>query len=291
MNIPTFARSIAQTGILKGKKHAPEILVGVGVVGVVIAAVLASKATLQLETALDDIRDNVDTVKEIANDNNESPSRDLAMVYARGTFQIAKLYAPSVTLGAASIASILGGHGILKRRNVAVMAAYKVLEESHNEYRRRFIEEFGEEKDAEFRRGITTTKVKDETTGKTKTEKVFDPNGLSHYAKLFEETNPNWEKVPERNLMFVTMVQNHCNEKLRANGFLLLNEVYEALGIERTQAGCVVGWIKNGEEGDNFVDFGIYDPRNAKAVNHGTSRADGAFLLDFNVDGLIYDKI
>ena len=85
------------------------------------------------------------------------------------------------------------------------------------------------------------------------------------------------------------------NRKLDLNGYVFLNDVYRALGFESTPYGAVVGWYKskNMDEmsgRDGFVDFGIFNPDNerARAFVNGYERS---ILLDFNVDGIIYDLI
>ena len=86
--------------------------------------------------------------------------------------------------------------------------------------------------------------------------------------------------------MFLKQQQSYANDLLKSRGHLFLNEVYDLLGIQRTKAGNIVGWIYDEKNpvGDNFVDFGIYDinrPKNRDFVN-GYERT---IILDFNVDG------
>ena len=121
---------------------------------------------------------------------------------------------------------------------------------------------------------------------------MIDGDQHSPYAKIFDEYNPNWEKSPEHNLFFLKSVQNFMNDKLRANGHVFLNEVYKELGFEDTKAGQVVGWIYDPENpnGDNYIDFGIYDPKDEKARDF-VNGYERVILLDFNVDGPILDLI
>ena len=92
--------------------------------------------------------------------------------------------------------------------------------------------------------------------------------------------------------MFLFKQQNYANDTLKARGYLFLNEVYDMLGIPRTKAGQVVGWIYDEKHpiGDNFVDFGIVDVNNerSRAFMNGYERS---IILDFNVDGNILDLI
>jgi len=284
------------------KKHSPEILLVVGITGTVASAVLACRATLKCEAVLDNAKEKFEKIKEckqlnsgIVEDDREVYSeldyrKDITVAYVQTTVDFIKLYGPAVSLGVASIACIIGGHGIMKKRNVALMAAYKAVEEGFNAYRKRVIEEYGEEKDYMYKNGLRAEEIIDlevDESGKAKKVKkqklVEDPNGLSVYAKFFDESCSQWSKTPEYNMLFLKAQQNYFNDMLKARGHVFLNEVYDAIGIPRTQAGAVVGWVFG--EGDNFVDFGFSN--NADFVN-GYERS---VLLDFNVDGVIYDMI
>ena len=193
-----------------------------------------------------------------------------------------------------SITSILVGHNILRKRNLALAAAYTAIDTSFKAYRGRVVERFGKELDKELRYNIKAKEVEetviDEKTGKEKVVKktiaVVDPNEYSDYARFFDDGCNGWSKDPEFNLMFLKQQQSYANDLLKTRGHLFLNEVYDLLGIQRTKAGNIVGWIYDEKNpvGDNFVDFGIYDinrPKNRDFVN-GYERT---IILDFNVDG------
>ena len=145
-------------------------------------------------------------------------------------------------------------------------------------------------KSQELEETVVDEKGKEKTVKKT--VGVVDPNEISDYAKFFDESCAGWSKDPEYNLLFLKKQQNWANDKLKAQGHLFLNEVYDMLGIDRTKYGNVVGWIydEKNPNGDNFVDFGIYDiySDRARAFVNGYERN---ILLDFNVDGPILDLI
>jgi Family of unknown function (DUF6353) len=281
--------------LLVVKKFSPEILTAAGIAGGVVSAFLASKATLKLESVLDELTENVSNVKEFHEGHSSQSmavyNKDVAKVYTHTAKDIIVLYGPAVSLGIVSIACIIGGHDIVRRRNLALVAAYKALETSFLEYRKRVVNEFGVEKDLKFSRGIGKEMVIDEK-GKSKAVDVFNPNGISAYARFFDETCKDWTKTPEYNLLFVRAQQNFANDMLQSRGHLFLNEVYEALGMEQSQAGAVVGWIltPNTKQGDNFVDFGLYDLINEKAREF-VNGYETSILLDFNVNGVIFDLI
>ena len=291
---------------VKGKveKHSPEILMGVGVVGVVTGTVMACRATLKLNDILEEAQETRDKIKEVASNPNyedkyteEDSKKDLAVNYIQTGVKVAKLYAPAVAVGVAGVGCVLASHDIMKKRNVALSAAYLTVDKSFKEYKQRVVDRFGEEVEKEIRYGIkaeeiveTVTDEEGNKTTVTETVKTMNPTLYSDYARFFDEASPCWQNDPEYNLMFLRAQQQYANDLLRAKGRLFLNDVYEMLGIEKTKAGQIVGWVYDRENpnGDNFVDFGIYD-MSKERVRAFVNGYETNILLDFNVDGNIWD--
>lgn len=304
------------------KKHSPEILVVAGVIGTVASAVMACKATTRVNSILEKSKENIDAIHDypdrkdvnvetengIVNAYTEKDmKKDLTYVYAQTGIELAKLYAPSVALGVLSISSILASNNILRKRNVALAAAYATVDKSFKEYRNRVVERFGQEIDRELKYNIKAQKVSetvvDEETGKEKKVKkeafVVNPSDISGYARFFEKytvdedgnsvLNPHWESNNEYNLMFIKAQESYANDLLKAKKRLFLNDVYEMLGLSQTKAGQVVGWVYNPEHpnGDNYVDFGLYADN--LSYSDYANGFDPAILLDFNVDGNIWE--
>ena len=291
---------------VKGKveKHSPEILMGVGVVGVVTGTVMACRATLKLNDILEEAQETRDKIKEVASNPNyedkyteEDAKKDLTINYVQTGVKVAKLYAPAVAVGVAGVGCVLASHDIMKKRNVALSAAYLTVDKSFKEYKQRVVDRFGEEVEKEIRYGIkaeeiveTVTDEEGNETTVTETVKTMNPTLYSDYARFFDEASPCWQNDPEYNLMFLRAQQQYANDLLRAKGRLFLNDVYEMLGIEKTKAGQFVGWVYDRENpnGDNFVDFGIYD-MSKERVRAFVNGYETNILLDFNVDGNIWD--
>lgn len=305
------------------KKHSPEILVVAGVIGTVASAVMACKATTRVNSILEKSKEDIDTIHDyperkdvnvetedgIVNEYTEKDmKKDLTCVYAQTGIKLAKLYAPSVALGVLSLSSIIASNNILRKRNVALAAAYATVDKSFKEYRNRVVERFGQEIDHELKYNIKAQKVTetvvDEETGKEKKVKkeafVVNPSDISGYARFFEKytmdeegnsvLNPHWESNNEYNLMFIKAQESYANDLLKAKKRLFLNDVYEMLGLPRTKAGQVVGWVydpENPKSGDNYVDFGLYSDN--LSYSDYANGLDPAILLDFNVDGNIWE--
>lgn len=298
-NIKEAAGRFLSTGAFQLKKHSPEILTGLGVIGVVTAAVWGAKSTLELNETLEPSKALVEGHKQLRKENTELEypenvyKRDLAISYFRGFQAVTKLYAGPILLGVASIGCILAAHGIMRERNASLVAAYGLLDASFKAYRQRVIDEFGPEKDWDIRHGVREEieETYNEKTGKTTKKKVKrSSGGLSPYSVNFDSDNKNWERSPDLNLFFLKRQERFANDRLRAYGHLFLNDVYRSLGYTDTQEGALVGWLYKEGEGDGYVSFGIWDyeaPDSRDFVNGW----DKGLVLDFNVDGVIYDKI
>ena len=288
------------------KKHSPEILAVAGTVGVVASTVMACKATTKLHDVLEDSKNQVNQVHEVLENKSipaekyseEDGKKDIAVIYTQTTLKVVKLYAPSVILGALSLTSILTSNKILRKRNVALAAAYTAVDKGFKEYRANVIERFGKDLDRELRfnvkaKEIEETVVNDNGEEETVKKVVNEATvGKSEYARFYDDGCKGWEKDPEYNLMFLRHVQDYLNDLLRTRGHVFLNEAYDQLGIPRTKAGAIVGWVYNEKNpvGDNYIDFGIYDPKDEKARDF-VNGYERVILLDFNVDGPILDLI
>ena len=303
--IATLTRTFNRTG-LKIKKHSPEILLVTGTVGVVASTVMACKATLKVEEIVDEAKEKIDTIHQVSADpamaekySEDDGNKDLAIVYTQTAVKFIKLYGPSVTIGVASLACMIGSNRILNKRNAALAAAYAAVDKSFKEYRGRVIERFGKQMDRELRYNIKAQEIEETTvdangkeTVTKKTVDVMDPNSYSQYAIVFDDSNEGWDPDPERSKYFLIQQQNWANERLKSRGHLFLNEVYDMLGAKRTKAGAQVGWVYDEKncEGDNSVDFGIFDTNSPKARDF-VNGIEKVIVLDFNVDGYILDMI
>lgn len=308
--VNTFSQAAFQL-----KKHAPTILVAIGIVSGIGSTVVACKATTKASEVLKNTKNELDEIHECLETvdpevySDEDGKKDIVRVYAKTGVELAKLYAPAIGLGVLSIGCALTSHNIMRGRNMALAAAYATVDHSFKDYRNRVIDRFGEKVDRELKYNLKEKKVTqielDEETGKEKKIKTLksyaDPGDVSGYARFFEEYTRNdkgevikntcWVDNNEYNLTFLKAQQRYANDLLVAHGHLFLNDVYKMLGLPVSKSGQIVGWIydpKNpNAKGDNYVDFGIY------ASNQNYSdfiyNDDEAILLDFNVDGNIWE--
>ena len=298
------SRTFCKAG-LKIKKHSPEILVVGGVVGLVTSGVMACKATTKLSAILDDSKEQIELFDKVAANPEmvkeeytvEDAEKDKKIVKVQTVVKVAKLYAPSIAVGVVSIGAIFASNNIMRKRNVALGAAYATVDRAFKDYRNRVVDRFGEELDKELRYNLKTKEVKEtveDENGKKKTVKrnikYMDSPTPSEFAVIYDDGCAGWTKDPEDNKFFLIQQQRYANERLKRRGYLSLNEVYELLGFPSTKAGQVVGWLYDCKDpnykGDNFVDFGLYNvdyEPNRDFVN-GYERN---IILDFNVAPII----
>ena len=284
-------------------KHGPQFMIIGGVAATVVGAVMACKATLKLSDILDESKDTLDKIHMVENSNNEEYTeedavKDKTIVYVQTGVKLIKNYALPMAVMGAGITSILAGNKILKNRYAALTAAYATLDSSFKGYRERVKERFGEEVEREIRYNLQVEKhiVTDDEGNVTEKEVVVAPadiDGYSPYAQFYDVGNHNWEEDLSARLLFLNAQQQYANDLLKSRGYLYLNEVYENLGLNKTKAGQVVGWIYDPEHndvGDNYVDFGIYNVNRRNCIDFVNGDCE-AILLDFNVDGNIWEKI
>lgn len=290
-------------------KYGPDFMVGFGITGLVGATVivLSEKNKTKAEDIIELHRLKMDVIEEARGEHpneysEEDKVKDTAVVLTKTTIELVKVYGPAIALGLFSVGCILKSHDIITQRNVGLLAAYNAIDTGFKQYRGRVIERFGKDTDFELRHGVEIKEVAviDEKTGEVTDGKMLvvkkeDPFQESIYAKWFSggedghEKSFQWRKDAFSNEFFLKAQQRYANDKLRAQGHLFLNEVYDSLGLKRTPEGAIVGWVA-GSGGDDKVDFDLYNPINEGAFDlvEGHNRS---IFLDFNVDGAIWDKI
>lgn len=280
-------RTVAKVA-LGVRKNLPKICLWVGAGSEIGAVVTTAVATSKVEPILDDHKQRMDILKK--EEHNEKEMRVLtAKEYVKTTGKMAKLYALPAALEGVSQVCRFGGHHILSKRYQAAVGAFMGVSEAFRAYRNRVVEKEGKDADDLYMGAVEKTEVKTDEEGNVQEKKVVVMNNdLSIYARIFDAGNEHWGKSAEMNMSFLKSQQITANDMLHNRGFLFLNEVYDLLGIPRSEAGQYVGWVEG--MGDDYVDFGIYASENKNAIDC----FEPSIWLDFNVDGdimYIFDKM
>jgi len=272
------------------QKNAPNMMFVAGLAGTLVSTVLACRATLKVSPVLDKFKQDVENVKGLEDSeeyDTANVGKDLAWVYTHNSLDLIKLYSPAIVVGVASVSLLTKSHTTLLNRNASLSAAYAVVSEAYGAYRDRVREEVGEEKELDLYFGRKIVVSSDAEDEKPTEGYAVEAGRYSPYARFFDEGSVNFQKQAEMNRLFIQCNQNFANNLLNSRGHVFLNEVYDMLGLERSSAGAVVGWVRNSDRGDGYIDFAPFEAKNNLFINEVEPR----ILLDFNVDGVIYDLI
>ena len=281
------------------KKHAPEILTGVGIAGVVTGTVLACVATTKLEKTLEPHKKELEVIHENKENCSEQEYRkNLARAYGKAAWSMAKLYGPSVLVETSAIGCLVGSHKILRNRNAALASAYTTLSSAFDAYKKRVANKLGEEAEKELRYDIQEEEIEEEYVdekGKQKKRKkavktIGEPE-VSPYSRFYDQGQSGWSSDASANNVYLSGVQSYFNDRLRLRGYVFLNEVYEYLNYAPIQEGQYLGWYYDPDDETlhNCIDFGIYDIHDVQKRNF-VNGVENVVLLDFNIDGNIVDR-
>lgn len=300
INTKTLRKSFKKAQ-LTVRKHSPEILMVAGVIGTVAGAVMACKETLELEDVLDECKQEKMELEEqyamCEEYSEDALKKDQVKLTIKQVAKIVKLYAPSVIMEATSIGVIFASNDIMRKRNASMAAAYATLNSMYKRYRQNVIESYGEEVDKDMRFGVKHEKVTeiDEDGNKVKVDaRIVDLDNtalaISDYSRFFQSGCKGFDASSGRyNLLYLKGIQAMFNNKLIADGYVMLNDVYRELGFDTIPEGWSIGWVYDEANpiGDNYIDFGLYEARNKnqRAVNDW----EPVILMDFNVDGNLYE--
>lgn len=282
---------------LKAQKYSPEAALILGIGAGIAAAVLGAKAYKKheehMQAALDDLAATQDELDDEMADNiinSKQRTRALIPVYGRVVYAGATLYGPTLSMAGLSLYLILFSHRIIRGRNKALIATVQLLEQGFRAYRGRVAEEFGPEVDERLyygaeQREIKTISVED---GKKKTSSKLEPiipedTKLSVYSFIFDQSNPNFVDNRELNEFYLRVVEQYLNTVMEVRGYVLLNDLFEQMGLPRTPVGCISGWSVKAP-GDNFIDLGVNMDINKR-------QGDARFIIDPNCNGVMYDLI
>lgn len=290
---------------LKLAKHSPAIFLASGLACLVTGTVLACRATLTIDDVLSEHERKVAQIKEgrdrfsIEKYTDRDYKQDIVKRYVQTAVGMAKKYVVPSALMVAGIGMIVWSNHILNARNTALMAAYTVINERFTSYRNRIRDDHGEAYEDDVynnrRRIQQKEKVEDPETGKKVTQMVehIESDGfLSPYAVIFDNTTSSSYKkgYDNGNKFFLECVYSQVNNAFNAKGHLFLNDVLRQLGMRDTPEGAVVGWLQD-EDGTKTIEIGPWMNGALNPMEMEGPDGQPVYLLDFNVDGVIWDKI
>lgn len=284
---------------LKVTNHSPAILFSVGAVSITAGTIWACRTTYtSAELIMDEHHSKISKIKEckqlaiedVVSYTPEQERNDKVLAHFQTAIEFVHFYWKPVGLFVFGMGCMFASHRILHKRNLALVGAYKLLDEAFKEYRERVRNEVGEEKERDIYFDKKLVETIDPETGEVK--KLEETISKSPYARIFDSRSRQWSKDPQMNITYLMAQQRYFNNLLQSRGHVFLNEVYDALGVDRTKGGQLVGWLRNRApgEGDGFIDFGI--GHYGEEIKLDPMCGWGYVIsLDFNVDGVILDAM
>lgn len=298
------------------KKRAPQLFLAGGlatggacvVVGI-IQTLKASKKIDQMHNDISEIEEAVgkqyyehdeetgEVSSELSVYTEEDAKNDSVIVYRNFILDMGKLYAPVVGLGVTSVLMILKSYGIMSARYIATAAALTSVEKAFGDYRQRVRDRYGNETENDIFHGvrrITLEGTKADENGKEKKFKeemdVVEVDSEDFYTRLLMPGNPHYEDNIDYMAAVLNAQQSLANDRLRARGWLTLNEARRLVGLDEDATGMVVGWIYNedNEDGDNKIEFHV---KRVNVLGKDGSSVTPAYSISFNVDGNIYTRL
>lgn len=285
------------------KHHSPELLLAGGIILAGTAVVTAIISTNKVKKVVAPNVDKIENLKSELNDSNaianneinvKEVKRELNKEYMMVFGKTAKTYLPTIITFSASISCILCANHILKGRIAGLSAAYATLQNGYNAYRERVKKAIGEEAEEKIYKDIRTEKVV--IDGKEVEIEVAHKDDDDIKTFLFDKYNKNYRKDSEANFDFLLAQEKYANCKLRAKGYLLLEDVYSLLGVDfstltnrQLLASKVVGWLydENDSNRDSYVSFGLIKPNGGLSQVGRDMKCYGedTVWLEFNFDG------
>lgn len=266
------------------KEKSPNILMGLGVIGVGVTVVEACKATLKIQ---DEFGKNLEVITEIKNGKENYPEeeyrKDLTQAYIDTGKTVIKYYWKPVVTGIVSVTCVGSSHYILSKRLESWIAAYGVLFHDFTEYRKKVIADHGREADSNYIRAVKDQRLK--------SQEYRGPQDA--YSRLWDPSSSKWDESPQYRLEFLYHALDYWNYKLFDRGYVILNEVLEFFDIPTIDEDYRwdLGWVcPPGFDPTTMrhIDFGLFDISNG-SVRDFINGYEEAIWLNFNVDGRVTD--
>lgn len=281
---------LAFGAVKTARYYGPVMSIAAGTTLCVAAVVTAAQAGATQEKVAKRLGQDAENAKEVMTGfRNKDPHidntdvKESAKMFYVSLWDFIVHYRKPIVLSVAGVGLILGGTKVLHGRVVGLTGALAAVSEAYDKYRDRAKELFGEDADEKIR----MTVPEGDNPIEERIEEVME---LSPYARVFEPSSRHWSPNPEERILFLKRTQQYFNDRLRLRGHVFLNEVLESLDIPKVPSGQLVGWLYN-KDGDNFVDFGIFsDPMKPRVAAFFNGSEDGV-ILDFNVDGPVWNKL
>lgn len=258
---------LGKTGIIL-KAKSPEILIGAGIVLVLGGTYMACRATSKAKDVIQNRNEEIEEIKYRADEElgqlpencteqeikaiHKEAKSDTFIAHVRCSWELTKLFAPAIAMEAAGIGCFLGAHGIMRKRNAALMAAYEATDKA---YRR-----LKDQQEKGLLTDGTECKEGDKLVEKKEEDQKNCPfnSDLGPWAFMFDEDCNVWKPSDSTLLMEAKAVERSLTNRLNAGRTIFLNDIRTAFGEDipgPNLEGQIICWDKT--LGDTEIDLGL----------------------------------
>lgn len=221
MNFMSVLKSITSAT----KKRSPELLIGMGIGGMIAAIVTGIRAA-------DEMNKDIEKVKE---ETKDMPKKERQKEVVK---TVVKHQWPTAVIFLMSLLAIVSADNIHYKRNAAMAVMVQASEVATQEYRNVVREVAGEEKAKEVQR-VYEERMREEPHHEVPTN-IHIITGDEYW--IYDEfTNTMFKS----NTITVDAAINECNRRIFDEMYISLNELYEEVGIKDSKINSAVGWNNN----------------------------------------------
>ncbi len=203
---------------MAAKRHSPEILTGIGIAGMITTTVMAVRATPKALTLIGE--------REVDEDRKLSKREIVKTAWS--------CYAPAAIVGGVSIACLVGSTSVNLRRNTALAAAYSCAETALREYQEKAVEVVGEKKEQTIRDAVAKERIEKHPVSESQILYTGHGDTLCY---------DSWcSRYFKSDIEVIRRAVHNLNDRLRMDNYISLNEFYDAIGLEETKVGDLLGW-------------------------------------------------
>lgn len=216
-------------------KRSPEILIGMGITGMITTTVLAVKATPKaLELIEEEKRKRIKeaTIEEAREWADAGGVKISPVDYVKLCW---KPYTPAVVTCAFSAACIIGASSKYAKRNAALATAYKLSTTALSDYKEKVVETIGEKKAKDIRDKVVQDKVEKKEVTTPKSNVIESVKDVIFHDMAFGQTFYS-------DVESIRKAVNDFNYEMLTGQYGSLNDFYDLLGIERIDIGNSLGW-------------------------------------------------
>lgn len=219
-------------------KHSPEILTGLGIAGMVTSTVLAVKATPKAIQLLEERKEEINKKafdENIDRDYSLKDHKEIDKLGAKETIKtVWKCYIPSAVMAGASIACLIGASSVHVKRNAVLATAYQLSEAAATEYRNKVVETIGAKKEESIRDAVNKDRIEQNPVTKNEIFLTEKGNTLCYDHLSGRYFKSDIDKIKKS--------INELNHQINKTFYVSLNDLYDELGLDRTELGEVLGW-------------------------------------------------